>query len=110
VTSQTSTNGNNTLTATTAINAQANSLVDASTPVTHTQDSFVFAGIKQVANGNGNNSATLQLNRTLASTTRGGPTTELQDSKAIPSTSDIDTTSCDGTALANGNACVYQRA
>jgi hypothetical protein len=110
VTSQNSTNGNNTLTATTTINEQANSLVDASTPVTHTQDSFVFAGVKQVANGTGNNSATLQLNRTLASTTRGGPPTELQDSKAIPSTADIDTSACEGNALANGNACVYQRA
>ncbi len=110
VTSQTSTNGNNTLTATTTINEQANSVVDASTPVTHTQDSFVFAGVKQLASGAGNNSATLQLNRTLTSTARGGPTTELQDSKAIPSTSDVDTSACEGTALANGNACVYQRA
>jgi len=110
VTSQSSTNGNNSLSAATTINEQANSVVDASTPVTHTQDSFVFAGVKQVASGAGNNSATLQLDRTLTSTARGGPTTELQDSNAIPSTSDIDTSACEGTALANGNACVYQRA
>jgi hypothetical protein len=108
---QTAETFDNTVTVTEAINQRANSVVAANTLVTHQQDTFELANVKQLATGtNASNHATITLNRLQDSSATGASPEEFQDTLTVEGDGKPTVCQDNAYALANGNACVYQRA